>query len=50
MLYYFLCTVSLGIWLVLVLWPAECCCENIDENYEDHHDTNADVYAEEEHV
>ena len=32
------------------LWPAECCCDNIDENDENHHDTNADVYADEEYV
>ena len=32
----------------MILWTAECCCEDIDENYQDHHDANADVYTEKE--
>ena len=34
----------------MILWAAECCCEDIDENDQDHHDANADVYTEEEQI
>ena len=34
--------------LFMILWTAECCCEDIDENDQDHHDANADVYTEKE--
>ena len=30
----------------MILWTAECCCEDIDEDDQDHHDANADVDTE----
>ena len=36
--------VALG--LFLIFWTAEGSCEDIDENDENHHDPNADVYTE----
>ena len=35
-----------ALWLFLIFWTAEGSCEDIDENDEDHHDPNADIYAE----
>ena len=34
--------------LFMILWTAECCCEDIDEDDQDHHDADADVYTEKE--
>ena len=32
----------------MILWTAERCCEDIDEDDQDHHDADADVYTEKE--